>query len=131
MREIKFRGMLRSGEWVYGGYVKIKDGANCILSGDIDCYDVGGNQKKNVLRFNVVKYKTVGQYTGRKDKNGKGIYEGDIISNEDYIEDAHCCFNLGNKIVEWNNECGCWLGIEGEIFKVIGNIHENPKLLDY
>ena len=67
------------------------------------------------------------QYTGLKDKNGKEIYEGDIVDNDDYIEDAHCCNNLGKTAVEFKD--GCFVGMIGEIVEIIGNIYENPKLL--
>ena len=67
------------------------------------------------------------QYTGLHDKNGKEIYEGDIVDNDDYIEDAHCCNNLGKTAVEFKD--GCFVGMIGEIVEIIGNIYENPKLL--
>ena len=78
-----------------------------------------------------VDYETVGQYTGLKDRNSKEIYEGDF-------------FKLGveKEIYEVRFEHGCFMayykgrqyGLIGELqvcfIKVIGNIHENPELLN-
>lgn len=80
------------------------------------------------------------QYTGLKDKNGKEIYEGDIISEiSDLGED--CIYHF-DYVVYWDNDTLCWSikCISGNSWhndlwetnssrEIIGNIHENPELL--
>jgi uncharacterized phage protein (TIGR01671 family) len=134
-----FRGKTEpDGHWVYGSLISRR-----VFSGWLHWITYQELvDKKNELWLDCearvrVKSETVGQYTGLKDKNGVKIFEGDIVVafrgedceevNAVYYNANHCKWFLGSP---YNNKLPmglgefCWLDLE-----VIGNIHDNPKLL--
>lgn len=130
MREIKFRGKrLDNGEWIKGNsIVRVGDGF-------FICDWTGVAIKKSEFYnlFTEVAPATVGQYTGLKDKNGKEIYEGDIIGGSNgSINGWEWPFKSE---IKWNDEeCGFntpnWGYMDStHYYNVLGNIYDNPDLL--
>lgn len=73
------------------------------------------------------------QYTGLKDKNGKEIYEGDIVMdciNYSKYKVMYVVENWTGYVAETLDEAECWYLYEFSELEVIGNIYENPELLD-
>jgi len=123
MREIKFRAWKNgngfaydvqneydSEPWVY------KDGfVNC------DCFGSLLNRDEIIIE----------QFTGLYDKNGKEIYEGDIIDS--YDNDSY------KYVIKWNDRLASFTCVSDDghddeymhtIVEIIGNIHENPELIE-
>lgn len=82
--------------------------------------------------------KTVGQYTGLTDKNGKKIFEGDIVKAQDDIFGSPFCNGITGKVVYEETAFfiepkdpmeSQWLFNECAVYEIIGNIHDNPELL--
>lgn len=137
MREIEFRGKLKgTGRWAYGN-LNINKAGTTIITPDETLLGIYGK----------VDPETVGQYTGLKDTNGVKIYEGDItqyiyykFSNDDF---GHKGFYRRTLEVYFNTEelKFTYKLIKAEEIKmpkdykeaymeVIGNIYDNPELLD-
>lgn len=138
MREILFRGKrFDNGEWVYGAYYGLCRITN--KAGDFG-YEHLMRQSDNEPLYRVDP-ETVGQFTGLTDKNGKKIFEGDIVR----YRPEYCCEPL-QSVVEycadkWNYPAfdlkdhdyeanGLQCAHEEGCCEVIGNIHDNPELLE-
>ena len=147
MREILFRGKrIDNGEWVMSeNIIRLipENGEDLIFIPALSepctcCHD----EKDNIIAFEKgifykVDTKTVGQYTGMKDKNGKRIFEGDVakvLQGKDkdiaYVGFENGAFMLYPKtgnIYErtlWEYWYNDW------DVEVIGNITDNPELLE-
>ena len=141
MRTINFRGQSRrTGRWVYGFYVHLKDffrkrETHRIYTGiadsmpDSEGYDFSED-------FEEIDPKTVGQFTGLHDSKGNDVYEGDIIRYR--TTDARFTKNPKYVISQVRFDkrrakftCGIYWQdlIEERIAEVLGNIHDNPDIL--
>ena len=139
MREILFRGKrLDNGEWVYGSFLQVEHEDGSFTTAIFQKKDAGGDAE--------VSPATVGQYTGLRDKNGKRIFEGDIVvfSRGRNLPNSACLpevikynqgdcayqrYRLGRCVVRG----GSGLLIQPDMMvecEVFGNIHDNPELLD-
>ena len=135
MRKILFRGKRTdNGEWIFGyyEYVPVMDLHRIIYN-----YREIGDTTIESDWASVIP-STVGQYTGLTDKNGKKIFEGDIIDTPDRL--VKVVWFAGNAqfdlhFIRYTNEVIItnFKGIhmrDLKEYEVIGNIHDNPELLD-
>lgn len=148
MREILFRGkIIGEDKWTQGYYVCLNGKAHRIYTGYAET-DVGTYYPDKY----TVCPETVGQFTGLTDKNGTKIFEGDILQADEYkfvVKFGECGgvkniehevgyigfyvepigkyaamllkSGLRTDILYWINSCDC---------EVVGNIHDNPELLE-
>lgn len=134
-REIKFRGWnAKNKRWIYGFYLQNR-GAHFV------CPDEFANDK--TWEDYEVDPETVGQFTGLHDKNGKEVYEGDIIKGKEAeykhlirydLDRAGFVATLTNYLNDTISESFWTCGLDkkwiDEFHKVvIGNIHDNPELM--
>ena len=134
MREILFRGKrVDNGEWVEGFYVVIAGENHYIFTGRIDL-----TQGSIGCEYFKVDSKTVCRYTGLTDKNGVKIFEGDIVTyNKEYGGKTRekgtvywCDGAFGVENVQDEEDCGLLGALVKYQLEIIGNIHDNPGLLE-
>ena len=135
MREILFRGKrLDNGAWETGSLVIVR----------MDCHDAQYYIADKMTGYHTpVDPSTVGQYTGLTDKNGKGIFEGDVVSQiwYDYEEPrdtsfgevVYCEYDCSFSVMDDEKDeivpLGSCAAYVWEV-EVIGNVHDNPELLE-
>lgn len=137
MREILFRGKYSDGNWIYGNYI----------------HSPGNDLKHNICPndspydWYEVDPETIGQFTGLLDKNGRKVFEGDILAYhlEDFEDET-----IDGVVKYGQSNCSCCDGVYGwyieggdirvldenkcydddERLYVVGNIHDNPELVE-
>lgn len=135
MRKIKFRGKsVKTGEWLYGYLQKYQEthaSRLCVCAASVKTW-------ADALLYEVIP-ETVGQYTGMTDKNGKEIYEGDIVREQPnkaihYI--LFSCFTGAFVMFSISAKCitGSFHSMDSSAsalcLEVIGNIHDHPELME-
>ncbi|WP_407310562.1 YopX family protein [Desulfosporosinus sp. SB140] len=127
-REILFRGKrVDNGELVYGYYIRYEHMGIVKHIIVVNWAQVYANSHKVIPA-------TVGQFTGLRDKNGKEIYEGDILISDTYPDNIL-------KVEYRDSSFGAYPILKGNsgvvnlhvlalnTYEVIGNVHENPEIL--
>ena len=137
-REILFRGKRTdNGRWIFGNrlYDDISGKHYIVLSRHIiDSYTTvnpdGEFKRLHCTGVEVVP-ETIGQYTGLKDKDGKKIFEGDIVLLKD-DEKAKVIWGDDNAkfILDYDNINADFDNFWGYELETIGNIYDNPELLE-
>lgn len=132
MREFIFRGWSSYHKrWVYGALVTAGDFC-CILEEDDGTnYDYPYlDNDLGIIDGNItpVDPKTVGQWTGRVDKNGKKIFDGDIVRAVMDYGPAGSEINI--VCISWHDKLGYqWEYFDMNTIEVIGNKWDNPKMI--
>ena len=125
MRTIKFRGKAATGGWVYGSLLTWPDGKAMVYDTLLPDGSMGGTE---------VDPGTVGEFTGLLDKDGREVYEGDILDVNYADENSYLevRFVRGVFAFLWDGDLDDEFPCNApthEWAKVIGNIYDNPELI--
>lgn len=137
-RKILFKGKrVEDGKWIYGYYRYIEE--HYANPNENKKYFI--KSKNNGIDYEI-DIETLNQYTGCEDKNGKPIFEGDIVringwwnasgpaGYEKNITVVRYCDDVCGFTPMCNYDCDCGVYHEASDCEVIGNIHDNPELLE-
>lgn len=135
MREILFRAKrLDNGKWIYGALLQCVDGKQYIME------VITGE-----VVYNEIDPETVGQYTGRMDRSGNKIFEGDYLGDWCENDEGEECLGAYGEVTWWESDARYMLTMEeglandwtyeeeahptnwGNLY-IVGNIHDNPEI---
>lgn len=135
MREILFRAKrLDNGKWIYGSLLQCvnKQYILEVITGEVV--------------YNEIDPKTVGQYTGRMDRGGNKIFEGDYLGDWCENDEGEECLGAYGAVTWWESDARYMLTTEeglandwtyeeeahptnwGNLY-IVGNIHDNPEII--
>jgi len=125
-RIIEFRGREAvSGEWCYGDIVQWESGRKSILQRSPKDGDLSTVEKIPISP------ETVGQFTGFEDRNGRRIYEGDLLRGDTFYGLARVMWLASRGKLALRLEEGFsqdFWDFDGKTAEVVGNVHDNPGM---
>ena len=134
MREILFKAKTGyNGEWVEGDLIHYESGEVAILERPFSKY---GYEAGEIIRRTNVMPNTICQYTGLTDKNGNKIWENDVVkwigrTHKVVFYESMCSFVLVSSSGLWvHMEMNYGDKLECFDYEVIGNVFDNPELLE-